>query len=174
MFGFALLMSWLFFFGTTRLLVPTPDTVTAARLALDTSWSAFQEVVAPTPSQPGFLLAACFGVFFAVFLADWAAFRLWAPVEALVPTMTLLVFTALVGSSGGLVLPSAVYALGRHVLRRPPPGRRSGAVHQLAGGPGRPGLELAAAHRRGAGRGRRAGRGRWSAPTSPVRAATGW
>ena len=109
--GFGLLMSWLFFFSTTRLLLPTPDTISAARLALDTSWSAFQEVVAPTPSQPGFLLAACFGVFFAVFLADWAAFRLWAPVEALVPTMTLLVFTALVGSSRGQVLPSALYAL---------------------------------------------------------------
>ena len=94
-FGFALLMSWLFFFHTTRLLLPTPDTISAARLALDTSWSAFQEVVAPTPSQPGFLLAACFGVFFAVFLADWAAFRLWAPVEALVPTITLFVFTTL-------------------------------------------------------------------------------
>ncbi|HEY5155388.1 MAG TPA: transglutaminaseTgpA domain-containing protein [Acidimicrobiales bacterium] len=110
-FGFALLMSWLFFLSTTRLLVPTLDTVTAARLALDTSWSAFQEVVAPTPSQPGFLLAACFGVFFAVFLADWAAFRLWAAVEALVPTMTLLVFTSLVGSSRGQVVPSALYAL---------------------------------------------------------------
>ncbi len=110
-FGFALLTSWLFFLNTTRLLIPTPDTVSAARLALDTSWSAFHEVVAPTPPQPGFLLAACFGVFFAVFLADWAAFRLWAPIEALVPTMTLLVFTSLVGSSRGQVLPSALYAL---------------------------------------------------------------
>jgi len=87
------------------------DTLDAARLALDSSWSAFHEVVAPTPAQPGFLLAACFGVFFAVFLADWAAFRLWAPIEALVPTMTLLVFTSLVGSSRGQVLPSALYAL---------------------------------------------------------------
>ncbi len=156
-FGFALLMSWLFFFTTTRLLVPTPDTVTAARLALDTAWAAFQEVVAPTPSQPGFLLAACFGVFFAVFLADWAAFRLWAPVEALVPTMTLLVFTALVGSSEGRVMPEHGLRPDRHVVRRPSPGGRAGAVHRLAGRSGRPGLGLAAAHRRAAGRRRGAG-----------------
>ncbi|HEX7444290.1 MAG TPA: DUF3488 and transglutaminase-like domain-containing protein, partial [Acidimicrobiales bacterium] len=109
--GFVVVTSWLFFLETTRLLFPTPGSIHAARHALDASWAAFQEVVAPTPSQPGFVLASCFGICFAVFLADWAAFRLWAPLEALVPTLTLFVFTALVGSSGARLLPSALYAL---------------------------------------------------------------
>lgn len=109
--GFALVSSWLFFAHTTKLGIPTPDTLSAARAALDHSWASFQEVVAPTPTQPGFLLASCFGIFFAVFLADWAAFRLWAPIEGLVPTLTLLIFTSLVGSSRGQVVPSALYAL---------------------------------------------------------------
>jgi transglutaminase-like putative cysteine protease len=107
--GIVVLCGWLFFFDTTRLLIPTPATLDAARAALHSSWSAFQEVVAPTPPQPGFLLAASVGVFFAVFLADWAAFRLWAPIEALVPTLTLFVFTALVGSTRGQVPTMALY-----------------------------------------------------------------
>ena len=89
--GFVVMASWLFFAHTTRLLLPTPGhgRPRPARRST-TSWTAFQEVVAPTPPQPGFMLVAALGVCFAVFLADWAAFRLWAPIEALVPTLTLL------------------------------------------------------------------------------------
>jgi transglutaminase-like putative cysteine protease len=107
--GAFVLCSWLFFFDTTRLLIPMPATVDAAMTAFRSSWSTFQEVVAPTAPQPGFLLAASLGVFFAVFLADWAAFRLWAPIEALVPTLTLFVFTAMVGSTRGQVPTMALY-----------------------------------------------------------------
>lgn len=108
--GFVVLNSWLFFLSTTRLLVPTPGTLTAAIDALRGSWSTFQQVVAPTAPQPGFLLAAAFGVCFAVFLADWAAFRLWAAIEALVPMLTLFIFTALVGAPEGQILVTAIFA----------------------------------------------------------------
>jgi transglutaminase-like putative cysteine protease len=37
-------------------------------------------------------------VYFAVFLADWAAFRLWSPVESLIPALTLFIFSTLLGS----------------------------------------------------------------------------
>ena len=107
--GFVVVTSWLFFAGTTRLLVPMPGTFHAAQNALHASWSAFQEVVAPTAPQPGFLMAATFGVFFAVFLADWAAFRLWAPIEALVPMLTLFVFTALVGAPNAQVVVTTLF-----------------------------------------------------------------
>jgi transglutaminase-like putative cysteine protease len=108
--GFVIVASWIFFAGTTRLLLPSPSTFSAARDALQSSWSSFQEAVAPTPPEPGFLLAAAAGLFFAVFLADWAAFRLWAAVEAIVPTLTVFVFTALVGSARFQVAATGAYA----------------------------------------------------------------
>jgi transglutaminase-like putative cysteine protease len=107
--GFVILSSWLFFLPTTRLLAPTPGTWIAASSALHASWSSFQQVVAPAAPQPGFLLAAAFGVWFAVFLADWAAFRLWAAIEALVPMLTLFVFTALVGAPQGQIFVTALF-----------------------------------------------------------------
>jgi transglutaminase-like putative cysteine protease len=109
--GYVVLTSWIFFAGTTRLLLPTPDTFTAAGDALHASWSSFQEVVAPTTPEPGFLLAAATGLFFAIFLADWAAFRLWAAVEAIVPSLTVFLFTALVGSARLQVATTAIYAV---------------------------------------------------------------
>lgn len=109
--GFLVLVSWIFFARTTWFLLPTADTVTAARQALEGSWSSFQEVVAPTAPEPGFLLAASAGLFFAIFLADWAAFRLWAAVEAIVPSLTIFVFTALVGSARFQVATTVIYAL---------------------------------------------------------------
>ncbi len=67
--------------------------------------------MAPTAPEPGFLLAAAAGLFFAIFLADWAAFRLWAAVEAIVPSLTVFVFTALVGSARFQVATTTVYAV---------------------------------------------------------------
>ncbi len=80
---------------TTFALLPTPDTVSAARLEIDRSWSAFHQIVAPAPVQTGFLLAASVAVVGGAFLADWAAFRLWSAREALVPSVTLFVFATL-------------------------------------------------------------------------------
>ena len=90
-----LVVTWLFFADTTLALIPTPDTLSTARLELDRSWSAFSHVVSPAPVQTGFLLAAAAAVAGAAFLADWAAFRLWSAREALVPSVTLFVFATL-------------------------------------------------------------------------------
>jgi hypothetical protein len=108
--GFVFMASWLLFGATTRLLLPTSHTLDAAHNALQSSWHAFQEVVAPTTARPGFMLVAAFAICFAVFLADWAAFRLWAPIEALVPTLTLFGFTAFVGSTRLQVFATTLYA----------------------------------------------------------------
>jgi len=108
--GFVLMASWLLFGATTRALLPTAHTVDIARQALQASWHAFQTVVAPTTAQPGFMLVTALAICFAVFLADWAAFRLWAPLEALVPSATLFGFTAFVGSNRLQVFSTALYA----------------------------------------------------------------
>jgi len=93
------LLSWLFFFGTTIIGVPTGSTLDAVRAAIDDSWSTFQNVLAPAPALPGFVLASCAALFFAIFLADWAAFRLWSAFEAIVPASTLFIFCSLLGSA---------------------------------------------------------------------------
>ncbi len=107
--GFVVLVTWLVFHQTAWLGLPTSATAEAARSSVLTSWHAFQTVVAPTAPQSGFMLAAALAVCFAVFLADWAAFRLWSPIEALVPTLTLAGFTIFVGSSRGQILTTVLY-----------------------------------------------------------------
>lgn len=96
--SFAVVSSWVFFWDSTAMGLPTPGTLDAASAALRSSWQSFQTVVAPVPPQTGFLLASAVGIAFAVFLADWAAFRLWSTIEAVVPAATLFVFCALLGS----------------------------------------------------------------------------
>ncbi len=107
--GFVMLASWLWFFDSTVLGVPTPDTLGQARTSISASWTSFHELQAPVPVQTGLLLASAVALFFAVFLADWAAFRLWSPIEALVPTLTLFVFGAVLGSDQHRVPTAVVY-----------------------------------------------------------------
>jgi transglutaminase-like putative cysteine protease len=96
--GFVVLASWLWFASSTLYGIPAPGTWTAFTTAVHDSWSAFQQLTAPVPAQAGFVVAAALAVFFAVFLADWAAFRLWSPVESIIPALTLFLFSTLLGS----------------------------------------------------------------------------
>jgi transglutaminase-like putative cysteine protease len=96
--GWIVLATWTWFPSTTFVLLPTLATWGAAGDALSASWTAFQEIAAPVPSHTGFVLAGAFAVFVAAFLADWAAFRLWSPIEAVVPALTLFVFCSVLGS----------------------------------------------------------------------------
>ncbi len=108
--GFAVLGSWLWFLDTTAVLFPTPSTLDALSTELDESWAAFRELAAPVPTQPGFLIASAVAIVFAVFLADWAAFRLWSPVEAVVPATTLFIFCALLGADQQRVTSAVVFS----------------------------------------------------------------
>lgn len=94
---------------STRFGLPTADTVAIARDELETSWSLFNSVVAPAPVVTGFVLAASFGVWTIAFLSDWAAFRLQTPGESLLPSVTSIVFIALIGVPDGQVRHVAWY-----------------------------------------------------------------
>jgi transglutaminase-like putative cysteine protease len=107
----ALVTSWVFFWDATTVGVPTGATLDAARAAFDESWNTFNTVTAPAPTQTGFLVASAIGVAFAVFLADWAAFRLWSTAEAAVPALTLFIFCALLGADQHRVSSSALFLL---------------------------------------------------------------
>jgi transglutaminase-like putative cysteine protease len=74
--------------------VPIPYTFRVAADELGLARDAFQVVKAPTGVMPGFVIALVLAIGVAAFMADWAAFRLQTPVEALVPSFTLFVFTA--------------------------------------------------------------------------------
>jgi transglutaminase-like putative cysteine protease len=94
---------------TTTFGLPGPATLDAARQALSESWGLFGDVVAPTPATDGFLLAAMIGVAVTAVLADWAAFRMGVLFEAVVPSFTLFVFTAMLGTRAGRPVAVAAY-----------------------------------------------------------------
>jgi transglutaminase-like putative cysteine protease len=104
-----LLLTWLFFFDTTLVGIPTGETLDAVSASINESWAAFQNVLAPAPALSGFVLASCAALFFAIFLADWAAFRLWSAFEAIVPASTLFIFCSLLGSPVHQVDATAVF-----------------------------------------------------------------
>jgi transglutaminase-like putative cysteine protease len=96
--GFLLVLTWALFFSATFAGVPTVSTLHAAGDALTASWEAFPNVTAPTTPLAGFVMAACLALFFVVFLADWAAFRLWSTIEAVIPATTVFIFCSVLGS----------------------------------------------------------------------------
>jgi transglutaminase-like putative cysteine protease len=93
-----LLVSWLVLGNTTQYGLPLSDTLHAARLALNQASNDFRSVVAPAPVTKGFLLVTVAAVGVMVALADWAAFRMRTTLEAAVPSFTLFVFCAALGS----------------------------------------------------------------------------
>jgi len=107
--GLVLFCTYLFFPGSTRLGLPSTATLDQVRAALSESWTTFQNVTAPAPAETGFLLACAVALFFAVFLADWAAFRLWSAWEAIVPATTLFIFCSLLGSVVNRIVATAVF-----------------------------------------------------------------
>jgi len=62
---------------------------------IELAWEAFQNVLAPTPASGPFLLLVAIAMWVVAFLADWAAFRLRSPAEALIPGTAVFVFGAL-------------------------------------------------------------------------------
>jgi len=96
--GALVVLPWLLLSDTTTFGIPTGATADAARTALREAWSQFGDVVAPTPVLPGFVIAAACGVWGMAFLADTAAFRTSGAVEAMVPSSTLFIFGAALGT----------------------------------------------------------------------------
>ncbi len=101
-----------FYGGTTIVGIPTATTFNAARQDLSDLGHLFEIVQAPTQAIRPFLLLAALGLWWAAFVADWAAFRLWVPFEAVVPTGTVFIFSSLFASQHGQITASAMYLAG--------------------------------------------------------------
>ena len=96
-----LVLTWSHLGDTTAFGIPTGATLTAAGDRLDEAWRLFDEVKAPAPVLPGFVLAAGAALWIGAWLADVAAFRLWASFEALIPSGTVFVFASLFAAERG-------------------------------------------------------------------------
>ena len=79
-------------------LLPSTATWEAASRDLREAWGRFSEVVAPAKVTRGFLLGAVLGSWISSFVADLFAFRARTRVEAVVPSFTVFLFGALLGS----------------------------------------------------------------------------
>lgn len=93
-----LAMAWTQAPDTLRYWLPTGDTLAAFGTAFDEALTLYPEARAPTEPIVGFILAAMVGVAIIATMADIAAFRLGAEIQALVPPLTLFVFCSLLGS----------------------------------------------------------------------------
>lgn len=110
--GLAATVSWLLVPATTAYGLPTAATLAEMGEQLSSALATFREVVAPAPVEPGFVLAAVVGVWVIAFVADTAAFRVGAVVEAAVPGATLFVFGAALGAPRHRELTTAAFLAG--------------------------------------------------------------
>ena len=109
--GFALQASVTLYPHVSVLGLPTGTTLGDASRDLERAWQLYGEVTAPAPSSRGFLLASTFALWASAGLADWAAFRVRATAEAVVPALALLTFTSILAeSTEGVVLAAAMVA----------------------------------------------------------------
>ncbi len=105
-----LFITWTRFPDTTRWLLPTPDTMTQLGDDIRGSWKLFGDVSAPAPVHNGFLAATAAAIWLIVYVADWAAFRVSATFEALLPATTLFIFAAALGGPGSPVASAAAFS----------------------------------------------------------------
>jgi hypothetical protein len=104
-----LCVTWVQYLSTTLVLIPSPDTLSAIRLDMDTAWMVFREVQAPAPVEPGFIVATSLAVWVIAFVADWGAFRTGVSFEALLPPATLFLFAAVLGADGDRTAAAALF-----------------------------------------------------------------
>lgn len=133
--GLVAAISWLVLPSTTFLGLPTVTTLTQAGDELSRAWQTFQLVVAPAPMLPGFVLAVVVAGWLIAFVADVAAFRANAPIEAAAPAAALFAFGAVLGQStnvGAHRLTTAFFlvSLGGYWLAQQALPRRGAASNQ--------------------------------------------
>ncbi len=105
----ALFITWTRFPETTHFALPTTDTLRAAGDDLQAAWRLFGKVRAPAPVSNGFVASSAAAIWALVFVADWAAFRVSATFEALLPATTLFVFAAALGGPGSPIASAALF-----------------------------------------------------------------
>jgi transglutaminase-like putative cysteine protease len=81
----------------TAVIIPSGASIDQFRGDLDVARDVFNTLQTPVPAVTGFIVAGSLIFWALIVTADWAAFRLFAPGQALVPMLTVLVFVSLLG-----------------------------------------------------------------------------
>ena len=116
--GLVITATMLLYAETAWLVLPTLDTVGAARDHMVDSWSVINASAAPVAPVPGLVLGAGAALGLSAFLADTAAFRRRAPVSAVLLVSVVYGFTIAAGTGDGAVVHGALFsgALGASLL----------------------------------------------------------
>ncbi|MGI9614509.1 MAG: transglutaminaseTgpA domain-containing protein [Acidimicrobiales bacterium] len=83
------------------------DTFAGFRVDIVEAFDQFQRVAAPADATAEFLLLIAVVMWVVAFLSDWAAFRLRAPVEALIPGAAVFIFGALFAADQNRIITAA-------------------------------------------------------------------
>ncbi|MEA3077079.1 MAG: hypothetical protein QOF60_1987 [Actinomycetota bacterium] len=105
----ALIGTWTVLGHTTAYGLPLPFTLREAASLLGDARGQFSVVRAPAPVLPGFVLATVIALGVSAFMADWAAFRLQATFEAVIPAFSLFLFTAALGTAHNRTVAIAMF-----------------------------------------------------------------
>jgi len=101
-----------FYPDASALILPTRETINLLGDDLREAWQVFSDDAAPVPPVRGFLVTTSVLVWYGVFLADWAAFRLRSPLEAVAPATAVFVFASLLGVGRNELAHGALFAAG--------------------------------------------------------------
>ena len=108
--GLVLFVTWVVEPHTATMgLIPGPDTWRGVGADLRDAFAKFGEVKAPVATTRGFVLTCVVGTWMAAWLADLFAFRMRARFEALVPSFTIFLFGAMLGTDRHRVAVAALY-----------------------------------------------------------------
>lgn len=112
----AVLLTWLLYQGTTRFGLPTAETLRMLSADAREGVELFRDVRPPATPVAGFIAGTVLIFWIVAFLADWSAFRLSAPFEALLPTGALFVFSSLFAVEAGRFRAAALYVVAALLL----------------------------------------------------------
>ncbi len=105
----AVLVGLIYFRDSTRLGLPTGDTVEQFRISMRLVWRQFPTAVSPVPSEGSFAIAATTALALCAWLADSFAFRAFGRAEAVVPAGVVFIFTSALGIDRNRVLVAALW-----------------------------------------------------------------
>jgi transglutaminase-like putative cysteine protease len=101
--------SWVALGRTTAYGIPWRGTYHALGPALQAAADAFRSTAVPTAVIPGFVVAGALGAACAAFMGDWAAFRMRATTEAVLPSFSLFVLSAALAQGHAVVTAGAAW-----------------------------------------------------------------
>ncbi len=92
-----LVLGWIHARDTTRSLLPTRETFDVLQAETSDSVEMFRDAIAPTDPATGYLILATIAIWVLVLLADLAAFWVRSAFEAVVPSVSIVVFVSVFG-----------------------------------------------------------------------------